>query len=288
MNIAYLILAHCDPKQLHNEVSELLKSGDVFIHINKKNDIEPFYSELAEYKDNSRVQFVNNRVVVNWGGYSILQATFSTLKQCLNNKLYDRIVLLTGLDFPVKNSTFIKDFFIKNQNIEFLTSDVVTGRCGILKHYAYFDNKFWFRYLRIIPGLKCFSFLAIKDDYVTYKKKKYNIYGITPKWALTGSNAQKLLIFFEDDNQVNNYFKSTYAPDDYYVATVIRIIGISENNICNDSLFYEKSDTANVGVTILNVNDFKHIFDSKQLFARKFDSTKSSSLLEKLNSEILN
>lgn len=288
MKIAYLILAHCEAELLHSAVDELVRSGDVYIHINNKVEITPFIEEFAQYEDDKRVCFVKERVNVNWGGFSILKATFSTLTQCLNAYDYDRVILLTGLDFPIKSHQYILDYFVTNQNKEFVNASIKTGNKPFLKFYAYFDNKFWFRFCRWFPAIKAFSFLGIKDDYLSYKGKKYNIYGIAPKWALTGQTAHRILDFFNEENEVNKYFRSTYGPDDYYVASVVRILGIREENICNASLFYEKpSPLRSVSVNILSHDDYEDILNAKGLYARKFSSVKSSKLINKLKNDVL-
>lgn len=282
MEIAYLILAHCDSKQLHNAIDELVLSGDTYVHVNNKVNIAPFQEELKCYSADSRFSFVKNRINISWGGFSILKATFNSLKQCLENKYYDRVVLLTGLDYPIKDSTYLKAFFDQNKDIEYVKSEIKTGKQPLLKHYAFFDNSFWFKFFRLVPGMSFFSFLAIKADYVEYKGEKRNIYGITPKWAITGNSARKILSFYSEENRVNQYFKSTYAPDDYYFATVIRFF-VQEDKINNASIFFEENSShKSVSVKILDESDFDSLRNSTSLFARKLDSSKSADLLRKL------
>lgn len=52
------------------------------------------------------------RYCVQWGGYSILKATFSILEEALNHCKYDRLILLTGLDYPIKSDVVIQSFFV--------------------------------------------------------------------------------------------------------------------------------------------------------------------------------
>lgn len=287
MKIAYLILAHCEPKLLHCAVDELVRSGDVYIHINNKVNIIPFVDEFAVYKDDKRVSFVKERINVNWGGFSILKATFSALGQCLQIQDYDRIILLTGLDFPIKSHEFILYFFEKNKDLEFVNACVKTGKARLLKFHAYFDNKLWFKFCRLLPGIKLFSFLGIKKDYISYQGQKHLIYGIAPKWALTGKTARMLLKFFYENNEVNHYIKSTYGPDDYYVATVVRILGVPEDKICTTPIFFEQqSSQRSVSVNILTSDDYGDICKSGGLYARKFGFLKSAKLISQLKDNV--
>ena len=244
-------------------------------------------SYAAEYKDDKRVSFVKDRVNVNWGGFSILKATFSALKQCLDTADYDRVILLTGLDYPIKSHEQILGFFENNKDVEFVKASIKTSEARLLKFYAYFDNNLWFRFCRLLPGIKLFLFLGIKKEYLVYKGQKHLIYGIAPKWALTGNTARKLLDFFYEDNEVNDYIKSTYGPDDYYVASVIRILGVAENCISQPPIFYEKQSLErNVSVNILGIDDYEDIYSTSCLYARKLGIVKSAKLIDKLKKDI--
>ena len=119
IKIAYIIIAHTDPKHLKTLVSELTKHADVFIHINKLSDIKPFIETFADLQSIHRVKFIDKRYRVHWAGYSILKATFELLENALATEDYDRVILLTGQDYPVKSSRELQKFFTENKKINY-------------------------------------------------------------------------------------------------------------------------------------------------------------------------
>lgn len=287
MNIAYIVIAHCDPEQLCKEVKALLQTGDVYIHINKNNDISPFKRTLNKivYTNNNVYYLVEKRHHVNWGGFSILKATFSTLEYCLENKSYDRIILLTGLDYPIKSPSFIINFFENNKNIEFIRSSICLGvkypnSLKIIIRDCKWYMKIYTFLSKIIPE----KFLHWKKDFIMYKKRKYYLYGPCPKWAITDKSARLLLSFYKRNKRINFYFKTKHAPDDTYVATILRILGIKEENISNKKLFYEKETFNNISCQTLTEEDYEELVNVDALFARKFQSNLSNNLISLLDS----
>ena len=63
MNIAFLILCHKNPDQI-NVLIRKLSPYNIFIHIDKKSDIQPFLRDL----NLENVHFLKNRITTSWGG----------------------------------------------------------------------------------------------------------------------------------------------------------------------------------------------------------------------------
>ena len=70
MKIAYLIIAHTDELKLRRLVYSLTTADTgFFVHVDKKVNITPFKNSC---KDFDNVFFIEeNRIGVNWGGYSM-------------------------------------------------------------------------------------------------------------------------------------------------------------------------------------------------------------------------
>lgn len=281
IKIAYIILAHTDPLQLKNEVEALLESGDVFIHINKLNDESQFKKTIGTLGC-KRVYFTEQRVAVRWAGFSILQATFNTLRMCLAVKEYDRVVLLTGQEFPIKSSREIIDFFEEHKNVEFVKSQPISGKDYPSSYKMVFrDNRLYMAIYTRLEKLVPAKYLRWKKDYVTYKGKRYSLYAISPKWALTGMTAKKVCDFFFNAKEVTRYYKSKHAGDDTYVATVLRILGIEESTISKFNLFYEKKLFGQgISCKTLDITDLQDIIGTDEFFARKFGSQTSNGLVD--------
>ena len=115
MKIAYLTIAHGNPKHLARLVAALSSSrADFFLHIDLKSDILPFAAIEGQ-----AIRFSDTRISVYWEDYSIVEATLILLRSAFDSaKTFDRIVLLSGADFPVRTSAYIEEFFELNSDVE--------------------------------------------------------------------------------------------------------------------------------------------------------------------------
>jgi hypothetical protein len=82
MKILYLILTHAKPEQTIRLVSALEETGHTFvIHVDAKPSSQPtFEALLAHYESHPLVHVIPERVSVNWGGFSVVQATLNSIK----------------------------------------------------------------------------------------------------------------------------------------------------------------------------------------------------------------
>ena len=119
MKNAYIILAHKDPKQVRRLVDNLDKDGIFVFHICKNTSDETF----QEFKTllNNTNHFFCERVRSFWGEIGLVQATLNALNTLENSNLkYDYVHLLSGQDFPIKNSQYRNEFLKANNGKEFL------------------------------------------------------------------------------------------------------------------------------------------------------------------------
>ena len=154
MKIAYIISAYTDPKNLKRLVDAL---GDqfFFIHIDKNVSEKPFADIL---KENKNIVFLKNRVKVSWGGYSQVEYQKRLLQEVRSTGPYDRIVCLTGTDYPAMSADEIENIFEKKANHEFLRAECITGnhkQSMKVERYWKFDyNIKSDRVKRIVRGIK--------------------------------------------------------------------------------------------------------------------------------------
>ena len=96
MKIAHLILAHSKPQQLSRLIASLIhENAYFFIHIDKKTLIDDFLF-LKKIKN---LHFIEKRVKVYWGEYSIVQATINSFEEILNTGIeFGYVNLLSGQD----------------------------------------------------------------------------------------------------------------------------------------------------------------------------------------------
>ena len=115
--IAYLILAHSDPEHLNSLVRELNYSCDIYIHIDKKSDIDKFKSIIVS----ENVYFIEKRIDVSWGSISMINAEMNLIDEVLKKQeMYTHAVFLSGSCFPIKNQKVIYEYFTSFIDKEFI------------------------------------------------------------------------------------------------------------------------------------------------------------------------
>lgn len=284
IKIAYLILAHTAPIQLANVAKRLSNTGDVYVHINRRVKLRPFV-EAVSHINADNIFFVAKRYNVHWGGMSIVRATMEMLDNAVGRQHYDRFILLTGLDYPIMTDSEMLNFWASNREIDYIHADKVTGDdLAHLKHVHYRDSRVTSILgdflIRRFPNAKMLK----KDDYVVVGRKNYVLYGIAPKWCLTGESGEYLLDFYKHQKKYNKYFTFSHAPDDFYVATVILNSGMHEVNVDRD-MFYMHWIPGDNGATtkVFKLSDWQELKESGCMFAKRFLSDESNELIKKLN-----
>lgn len=285
IKIAYLVIAYMDPEQLRRLAVRLTKSADVYVHINASVEIAPFEQALQNVEG---AAFSRERYKVVWGGYSILQAAFSMMEQAMEQKKYDRYVLLTGLDYPIKSDEQIQSFFQEYAHTEFVHADVVNGEMPHHDHLYYHtarDHRTLNKLLQMWEKLLRSMGRHGKADYVMHEGRKYPIYGTSPKWALSGECAAYLLDFYKKNKKFNRYFQFMHAPDDFYVATVLFNSEFRDSIEAKQDIFKIVWLPEDKGAKILDKEDAEELLACPQLYAKKFQSGSSEELVELLDKE---
>jgi hypothetical protein len=98
--VAYLILAHAADEQLRLLTNALLADGRsrVYLHL----DAKVLDLNWIEGHTGPRFVLIADRRSLNWGGYSIVEATLRLLRSALSDAANQRFVLLSGTCFPLK------------------------------------------------------------------------------------------------------------------------------------------------------------------------------------------
>ncbi len=288
--IAYLILAHHQPTHL----AKLVKSIHcdwvyIFIHIDAKFDILQFKQLIYEDKN---IVFLkeNQRIKVNWGGFSQITATLNLLKVALSlGVAFDRYCLLSGSDFPIKELSYIQTQFSSQR--EFIRIDRELGTSSHPKQSKKVTRFYFHDYPKL--GGNWLSGLVPRK-----LNGKIKLYHGSQWWALTAEFIKYTFSFLRDNPNYINFYKYTNASDEIFFHSIIKHSPFLEN-ITHD---FEKtaclSDFMSINEygchyicwneghrspKILDVNDLDSLINSKALFARKFDEKISEELISILD-----
>ena len=220
MKLAYLILAHNNPKHLKKLVNSLNSSNSTFfIHIDAKKDINDFLN-----LENKNSIFLEKRINVYWGEFSIVQATILLLNQALSsNNQFDYIILISGTDYPLHSALYIENFFEKNHGKEFI--NIVPMPCDQmgkpirrLTNYK-FQSKNKFSHA-LIKTFTLNGLLNLKRDFRPYLGNMAPYAG-SQWWALTNSACNFILKFIENNKQFVDFYVNTHIPDESFFHTII-------------------------------------------------------------------
>lgn len=100
---AYLVLAHDDLDMLNILTNRLVNTGFVYIHIDRKSSIT-----IEQVVRHPKVK-VTKQIKINWGGFSIVEATRLLADQALSDGS-SRLTLLSGVSYPIVSDAKLKKF----------------------------------------------------------------------------------------------------------------------------------------------------------------------------------
>ena len=298
MRIAYMIAAHTDPIQLRRLVFSLNGEDiEFFIHIDKKNDIQPFFREL----NIENVHFLENRISTNWGAFSQCEYQKALIKAVLNfEKKFDRVFFLSGLDYPLWSNQRISSYLSEISDKEFIMGMNLTDCFNPPKmqtrvcQYHFRDLSFGNAFLRrLIYGIvrETLDLLQIrKKNYICIGKEKHKVYCGSSWWCLTGDCLQYVYDTICTAKEYQRYFKTCLAPDEMLVQTIV-----FNSKYAKKAILHEGEYPGLVGLTPLHYieyngqirvydeDDFEMLINSGKMFVRKVKSGISDKLISKID-----
>ena len=296
MKIAYIIIAHKNPLQLLRLIQRL-QSNDAyfFIHIDKKVNLKEFQHTL-KVLNNPHVTFIYPRENGRWGGIGVVKASLHAMHAIINHPdKIDYVVALTGQCYPIKNVTQIEDFYKENRDKNFMYTFPMPGKWSIkqmdrINRYHYFLKR-----SRVFPPYeepttiigKIFN-TALKAYFPLPRKQPIGIipHGGSAFFNLNRTAVENVLNFINTRPDFLKFHEYSLIPDEMFFQS---ILCSSKDDIILQSIvpedlrfrFWESRYAANPAV--LKQKDYKMIVDSNQLFARKFDTTIDSTILDMLD-----
>jgi hypothetical protein len=282
MKIAILILIHKNADQAAKLIEHLSVDFDIYIHIDKRCKIDP------QLRNKARV-FSYRKYKTFWGSLNLVNATLFLLSEAFK-KSYDRYLLVSGMDIPVKTNGEIIDFFKKNEEeyieIEKLPRDFWNDENGgfdrVLKFWPVLkkrENKTFFS--RGTYKIKrVFSFIISN----VYKRPlDYEFYGGSQWFNITHNCVTKMFKYLSTNKIFLRRFRFTYCPDELFFQTLVNMLDLKINN---NSLRYVDWETGPEYPRILRKENYLAIIESECLFARKFDPTVDGDIVDLIYKKI--
>ena len=233
MRIAFLNLCHCDPDLVARTARRLTThpNFDVYVHVDAKADITPFYAALAGCE---RSSFIDKRHRVYWGGFNAVQATLELLRTALESpREYDYFVLLQNLDYPLRANSAIEDFFLAHEGTEFIRACNIAGSKDwhFMRKYRIYnkrDDDFYLKthsklrtYMRYLRMLLWSLPTLLWDGVIFEGSEKFPIHYGAAQWAITRECAEYILDFYATHPAFNARMAHIQFPDEEYFHTVV-------------------------------------------------------------------
>jgi hypothetical protein len=279
VKIAIMMLVHKNEKQVQRLINHLSKDFDVYVHIDKRSEMEITGQEnvfaFKEYK-------------TYWGSFNQIMATLFLLKTAYENH-YDRYILISGQDLPLLTNKEIKEYFEGNNN-EYLDISKTPRKDKHPKHTIerltgdYINRK----YDKTNQKFKILFRLRRKAVYIFGRifprKIEYDLYGGSNWTNYSHGCVKKLFEYLENDKNYIKRYKWTDCADEIFFQTIIH--QLKDINIINDDLRYVDWESGPEKPRILREDDYEKLKDTKALFGRKFDETIDHNIIEKIYKKI--
>jgi len=294
MRKAYLIMTHKNPGQLHRLVTRLNDgSSEFFIHVDKKINIAPFET-VKEFGD---IVHFTERFDAKWGSLGTIKPYLSGMKAVRKTgRTFDRILLLSGQDYPIKSNEYINDFFKNSPHSVFVNYFPIPN----YDKWPGKDRGGWYRVDKYFFGMKwhqffCSRSLNFLSTYLPFLRRKMPN-GMKPYTGQTWWNLDRyaldyILDYHESNPEYLAFHKNTFVADELFVQM---IIGNSKdekllNSIENSEKRFTIWETQNSAhPKNLRKTDLGAILSSDDLFARKFDEDVDTEILDLIDEKILN
>lgn len=297
MNIAYMITAHTDPPQLSRLVKALYVDGatDFFILVDRKTDLLPFRNALEEVEEaRANIHLLEKRCPVFWGGFSQVRGQELLLKAVMQSgKQFDRVVNLSGLDYPLWSNRQIMEEFEANPHKEYIAGINISrlgdqGQINKIVLYHLFRDHDWRLKTLSREILRKLGFR--KPPCVWIDHKKSDVYMGGDWWSLTFACAAYVLKKMQEERKMRYYFKTAYAPSEIVVQTLVfnssygtqatletgKYRGLATLTLLHH-IDYSRT------IKVFTETDYDELYKSGRMFCRKIVSGRSDALVKEID-----
>lgn len=281
MKHAFLIIAHKNYEQLDILISLLdNENNDIFIHIDKKS---PVYTlPICRY---SNIYQIDSKKI-NWGAYSLVDCELRLLEKAIIVDHYHYFHLLSGQDLPIKPIEEIVTFFELHDGYNFIHFDSLEAsleRINRVKYYHVFQE-FKNRYKRSIWSALDRIFVDMQKYIGFDRSKRFSVSfkAGSQWWSITRDLAKYVL---SNRDFIKRHFKYTMCDEmflqtlvynsPYYETLYVKEIPKSDDQNANQRLI----DFKRGHPYIWTIDDIEEIKNSNLMFARKFDETVDSDVI---------
>lgn len=278
---AYLIMTH-NNFYILEKLLLLLDSEkhDIFVHVDKKVLDFPF-EKFEKLLKKSKLIFIP-RMDIIWASPTQITCEIELLKTSMSYGKYSYYHLLSGVDLPIKSQDEIYNFFENNKGKEFIgfTNQFDKNRvCKInlfnnIGRGKSFINSIKYRARKLFIIIQNIFNYNYMNKYKMSVKKGTNWFSITDELARYVVKNEKL---------IKDMFKYSISGDEHFLHTLVWNSSFKDN-------VYNLQDELDSCKRLIDWNrgqpytykeqDYDLIINSDKLFARKFDMSVDSKIVD--------
>jgi hypothetical protein len=234
---AYLVLAHEDVDMLNILTIRLINTGFVYIHIDRKSAIT-----IEQVVQHPKVK-VTKQIKVNWGGFSIVEATRLLADQALSDGS-NRLTLLSGVSYPIVSDVKLKEFAessiecVDAGEVDLATQTKAFRRRFTTRHFSFhLKQNLYGRIIRRIS--REFWALLPKIDL----NKELGDIKLTlgsQWWSVRSETYTEALELLTSDPKIEKYFQKIECADESFFGTMFH--QVSPDHLKYGSTFVKWND----------------------------------------------
>jgi hypothetical protein len=269
------------------------------VHVDKRTDDTQYQKIVAGIGHLGNVVFLK-RNICHWGDFGLVRATLTGLKYLCQYKVeFDYAFLITGQDYPIKSNNQIETFLSKANTKEFVSYFPLpwepwkSERGGFERienwHYRFGNNNYIgtsHKDHKLTPSLNSSRYyrLPIIIPKRTFPKN-FDPFGGSQYWCITRECVDYINIFVKQNPKFVNFRKYVDIPDEMFFQTMLLNSPLKDKIIPDNlrCIHWTKEGTPR----IWQVEDFEILSRSKALFARKFDESVDSEILDLIDAKLL-
>lgn len=305
MKVCYLLQTHQNPAQLYRLV-RTLKTSSPDAAVLVSHDFTNCNLDGSVFQNLSGVHLIPG--TGGRGDFSIVQGYLDAVDWLLSHQVeFDWLINLSGQDYPIQPLSQIEQFLARTSYDGFLECFEVFSeqshwsiREGYTRYlYRYnplgFELTEWQRQilapLKIINYIQPFFRINLSYNLLGFKTsapfdKNFVCYGGSYFCTLSRKCIQYLHEFSQSNPKIVDYYKHVCVSDESFIQTVL--MNSQLFNLCNDGKrYFDFSKTQNGRPRVLTTSDYPSLSKSNAHFARKFDLSQDSKILDLLDTKIL-
>ena len=262
---AYLVLAHEDVEMLNILTQRLVNTGFVYIHLDRLSKLQ-----ITQVTPHPKVK-VTKQIKVNWGGYSIVEATRLLADQAIADGA-TRLTLLSGVSYPIVSDGKLNEFAASDMEY------VDVGEVDISTQTKPFRRRFTTRHFsfHLKQNLTGRIIRRLSREFWSLAPKLEPISELAPVkltlgsqwWSVTSNTYSKASELLQKHPNIERYFKRIECSDESFFGTVFH--EVSPNHIPNGTTYVKWHGQG--GPKALTIGDIDREREKGDfLFARKIN-----------------